>query len=329
MITRVNIPKENYDAWLEFRTNGIGASEVGTILGLNPYKSAAELFYQKIGKIPQKIEENIAMFMGNRLESVVGELWEYYSEDEATFISNFNNGKKTRGYRTIEGYLINDKYPHLFFSPDGLICNDSKLDAYEIEGEKVTFENTKGILEIKTISGFASKQWEGGVPPSYVVQIMTYMLGLDVNYGEIAFFEDGRKLSVTELSRNEAICHEIVTKTTEFWERVLAARQDMENCELYEPEPEGTTAYESFLNKKYSESESKTIQGTDEYYQWAHMHKMLLDEAKEKESESLEYSNKIKNLMKDHDTLDFGTGGKVTWKTNARGFRTFKNSIKL
>lgn len=329
MIKRVNIPKEDYDAWLDFRINGIGASEVGTILGLNPYKSSAELFYQKIGKIPQKIEENLAMFMGNRLESVVGDLWEYYDEDEATFIKNYNTGVKSRHYETIEGYLVNDKYPQLFFSPDGLIKNDSKLEAYSVDGEEVIFNNLKGILEIKTISGFASKQWEGGVPPSYVVQIMTYMLGLGVDYGEIVFFEDGRKLTVIELSRNESICEQIVEKTTEFWERVVTAREDMENCELYEPEPEGTTAYESFLNKKYSNSESKTIQGTDEHYQWAHMHKMLLDEAKQKEAESLEYSNKIKNLMKDHDTIDFGTGGKVTWKSNARGYRTFKNSIKL
>jgi len=329
MITRVNIPKENYEAWLDFRINGIGDSEVGTILGLNPYKSSAELFYQKIGKIPQKIEENIAMFMGNRLEPIVGELWEYYDENEATFIKNFNEGKKSRSFATIDGYLINSKYPNLFFSPDGLICNDSKLDAYTIDGDEVTFENTKGVLEIKTISGFASKQWEGGVPPSYVVQIMTYMMGLEVNYGEIAFFEDGRKLSVIELSLNEAICHEIVTKTNEFWERVVSARNDMDNCELYEPEPEGTTAYESFINKKYSQSESKVIQGSDEYYEWAHAHKMLLDESKEKESSSLEFSNKLKNLMKEHDTIDFGKGGKVTWKTNAKGYRTFKNSVKL
>jgi putative phage-type endonuclease len=330
MITRVNIPKENYDEWLKFRTSGIGASEVGTILGLNPYKSATELFYQKIGKIPQKVDENLAMFMGNRLEPVVGQLWEYYDEDEAQFIKNFNEGTKTRHFTTIDGYLLNDKYPHLFFSPDGLIYNHSKQLPYLIDNEEnVKLQTVKGILEIKTISGFASKQWETGVPPSYVVQIMTYMLGLELEYGEIAFFEDGRKLNVIELSRNEQICHQIITKTTEFWERVQAALSDIENCELYEPEPEGTTAYESFLNKKYSESEAKTIKGTDEMYELAHQHKMVLDEIKELEAKATECSNFLKSHMKECDTMDFGTGGKVTWKTGSRGYRTFKNSIKL
>jgi putative phage-type endonuclease len=330
MIKHVNIPKENYDEWVNFRTSGIGASEVGTILGLNPYKSATELFYQKIGKIPQKIDQNIAMFMGNRLEPFVGDLWQYYDEDEEKMMSNYDNGTKTRHFDTIEGYLVNDQYPHLFFSPDGLIKNDSKQGAYKIDKQGVvTFKNTKGVLEIKTISGFASKQWENGVPPSYIVQLMTYMIGLEKQYGEIVFFEDGRKISVIELSQNDMICEQILEKTTEFWERVQAALADMENCELYEPEPDGTTAYESFLNKKYADSEAKTIQGTDEMYQYAHNHKLVLGEIKMLEETATEATNYLKNFMKEHDTIDFGEGGKVTWKSNARGFRTFKNSIKI
>ena len=36
----INIDKEtNYDEWLSFRQTGLGASDVGTLMGLNPYKS--------------------------------------------------------------------------------------------------------------------------------------------------------------------------------------------------------------------------------------------------------------------------------------------------
>jgi len=328
-LTLVNIDKsENYDAWVDFRINGIGASEVGTILGLNPYKSSTELFYQKIGKLPQKIDENIAMFMGNRLEPLVADLWEYYDDDEAKMIENFNSGIKTRHCEEVVGYIKNEQFPHLFFSPDRLIKNDSKLGVQIDDNQVLTFSNVSGVLEIKTISGFASKQWDGGVPPSYVVQLQTYLLGLGLSHGEIVFFEDGRKFTVVPMEFNQNIANQIIEKTTEFWERVLAARADMENCELYEPEPDGTEAYESFLNKKYGASEQKTIKGTDDLYSMAHTHKMLVEEIKEKEAEAREISNHLKNTMKEHECIDFGDGGKVTWKSTARGTRLFKNSIK-
>jgi putative phage-type endonuclease len=329
MIKLMNIDKEkDYDAWLNHRNSGIGASEVGTILGLNPYKSSAELFYQKIGKIPQKVEENIAMFMGSRMEPLVASLWEYYHEEESEMIKNFNNGVKTRHCTEIIGYLVNDKYPHLFFSPDRLIIDNPKKEAFQIENDIVTFDNVKGILEIKTISGFASKQWEGGIPPSYVTQLMTYMLGLEKQYGEIVFLEDGRKISVIEMSYNESIASQIIEKTTEFWNRVQGALSDMENCELYEPDPDGTEAYSSFLDKKYSQSDSTTIKGTDEMYELAHKHKGIMEEIKDAEYEARECSNRIKDFMGEAECMDFGTAGKVTWKSTARGNRLFKNSIK-
>ena len=34
--------------WLAFRKQGFGASEIGAILGLSEYKSALEVFYDKI-----------------------------------------------------------------------------------------------------------------------------------------------------------------------------------------------------------------------------------------------------------------------------------------
>ena len=51
------------DDWLGFRGRGIGASEVGYIMGLSPYKSNVELFYEKIGEKLGYNLENIAMFM--------------------------------------------------------------------------------------------------------------------------------------------------------------------------------------------------------------------------------------------------------------------------
>jgi len=326
----INIDKDkNYEEWLEFRKTGLGASDVGTLMGLNPYKSKIELFYQKLGLIPIKQDENIPMFYGNRLEEFVANMWEYYDgEDPESVIANFNAGTKVRHCKEITGYIVNSDYPHLFLSPDRVMV--AKETDKMIYGGKLINKNFAGVLEVKTINGFASKQWEGGIPPSYVTQLQTYLMGLEVNYGEIVFLEDGRKLWTIPMELNLNLCEQIVSAMNEFMERIEAAKADMDNVHLYEPEPDGTEAFEKFLNQRYSESESKTLQGTDDIFQIAMRHKLLNSEIKEMEGQSRECSNLMKNFMKEFEMVDFGEEkGKIVWRSDSRGIRSLRNNVKL
>ena len=60
------------DDWLMFRNRGIGASEVGYIMGLSPYKSNVELFYEKIGEKRGELKKakNIAISLAQEGESI-------------------------------------------------------------------------------------------------------------------------------------------------------------------------------------------------------------------------------------------------------------------
>jgi putative phage-type endonuclease len=53
--------------WLEWRSNGIGASDAPAIMGENPWKSSAHLFSEKIGTV-EKFVGNAAMARGTALE---------------------------------------------------------------------------------------------------------------------------------------------------------------------------------------------------------------------------------------------------------------------
>ena len=75
------------EQWLEFRKRGIGASEVGAIMGLSQYKSNVELFYDKIGQGLGFNVENIAMFLGTELESFIANLWQYWNGSEAGLLT--------------------------------------------------------------------------------------------------------------------------------------------------------------------------------------------------------------------------------------------------
>jgi putative phage-type endonuclease len=53
--------------WLEWRNNGIGASDAPTIMGENPWKSSAHLLSEKLGTT-EKFVGNAATARGNALE---------------------------------------------------------------------------------------------------------------------------------------------------------------------------------------------------------------------------------------------------------------------
>ncbi|EGO8273418.1 endonuclease, partial [Enterococcus faecalis] len=61
----------SHQEWLEDRRKGIGGSDVATILGLNQYKSAYQLWLEKTGQVELKDTESEPAYWGNVLEEVV------------------------------------------------------------------------------------------------------------------------------------------------------------------------------------------------------------------------------------------------------------------
>ena len=59
------------DEWHELRSHGIGGSEIGTILGLNPWESAYYLWATKTGQLPPKQLDSFAVKLGNWLEPMI------------------------------------------------------------------------------------------------------------------------------------------------------------------------------------------------------------------------------------------------------------------
>src|SRR5690242_5416401 len=108
------------EEWLTFRKRGIGASEVGYIMGLSPYKSNVELFYEKLAEGISQQQETAPTFMGKYMEAVIADLWQYWEEgkDQITMQQNYNAGKKVRTMQRVNAYIQNPKYPHLFASLD-------------------------------------------------------------------------------------------------------------------------------------------------------------------------------------------------------------------
>ena len=69
-MSRTIIRPTSREEWLKQRERGIGSSEVGTILGLNPFETPYQLWRRKMG-LDEPKEENFAMRAGHYLEDAV------------------------------------------------------------------------------------------------------------------------------------------------------------------------------------------------------------------------------------------------------------------
>ena len=137
--------------WHSERRKGIGGSEVGTILGLNPYESAYALWAKKTDRIPSEIEENWAIRFGKAFEDPILGLWaEEHPEWEV-----FTTGTYADQYC---------EYRH---------ANPDALARHRQTGEWM-------VIEVKT----ARNTWDE-VPPSYIAQVLHYMGVLQMRRGVI------------------------------------------------------------------------------------------------------------------------------------------------
>lgn len=322
------------DDWLRFRKRGIGASEVGAIMGLNQYTSSIQLFYEKIGEGLQFKVENIAMFNGKELESYVANMWQYWSGTEDSMIQNFRNGNKVRRMQRVNAYIQNPKWPWLFVSLDRKINKGTR--GYE------------GALEIKTIAGYEANKWEGGIPPSHIIQVQTQCMVCEFSFGELATMRDGRFFDVYEFLNMPNIQEAIVDQTHDFWEKVERGRmiltQRFEAQHSYnmkaveeltqelhslEPEPDGSESFENFLKERYTIARPGEREGTIVELEAAKDHATIKQQMKELEIKARFKENYLKNQLKEMTCLNFGSEGRVSWNANKNGVRVFDNRVKI
>lgn len=332
------------DEWYEFRMNGIGGSEIGTILGLDEYDTRMRLFAEKVGLIERRKDDNEFMFWGREHEDKIAEIWKYWDGTRMDYINNYTQKKLIRKCRNINGYVVNPNYPWLFGSLDRVINKEGGINM--ITGEPL---QTECVLETKTLSYWVARKWESGIPISYLAQIHLYMLILECDYAEIAILLDGNKFIVETIERNEALCDRIISMSKSFWhDRVLPAREAkvkmnksdidgrLEEAEKYdgiiqslEPDPDTTEAYKNYMSERFVK-ERERVQGTMELY---HLCKRdeILKKVKNKINGSRIYikNHLIKHL--DHygsELIDFGSMGRVSW-TQRKGGKTRVLSINI
>lgn len=298
----------------------IGGSDAGTLLGLNKYKSPINMFYQSIGlsNLPNKM--NHIMLHGKQLEEYVAKCWQYYDGTEDGWVENTLTNNKIKKYRKVKAIIENPKYPALFANIDGEIT------------QHPVFGKTKGILEIKTISGYSADSYEAGIPPSYLCQVQHYMLVTGHKYAEICYLKDGRDLGVVTFEADPELQSVILEQANLFQSRVLEARKAIAEYqeqnpyadanELYgivaslEPEADDSEAFNAFMSEKHKARASENVmQGDSEMQALAEKYKAMAENLKAAESEKQLLQNQLKQIMeRENAAVAMLPSGKITWR---------------
>lgn len=189
-----------HDEWLKIREGGIGSSEVGTILGLNPFETPYQLWRRKLGIDPPK-EQNFAMRAGHYLEDAVSQ---FYRDETGKEIIKSSAG---------DWIIRSDSYPYMQVSPDR---------TYWIPGLPKNGAN-KGILECKT----TQSEVDGDSVPQHWFAQLQYQLGVaELQQGSLAWLTMGRSFGYRDFEFDREFFDYMAEEVTRFWVDNIQGKQE-------------------------------------------------------------------------------------------------------
>ena len=188
LVSTLNLDKES---WLRYRKRGIGGSDAGAVCGLNPYRTAIQVYYDKTSDEIEEID-NEAMRQGREFEDyVAGRFCEA-------------SGKKVRRANAM---YYDEKNPFMLADVDRMVVGEN------------------AGLECKTASPYMAEKWEDGkIPLSYQIQCHHYMSVCNTEAWYIAVLIYGKEFKYYRIERDEQVIADLIRIEKEFWREHVMKR---------------------------------------------------------------------------------------------------------
>lgn len=196
-----DITKLTNEEWLQMRRKGIGGSDCAAIMGVSPWRTAKELYWDKTGQkdVVQEEENWVAKEVGHRLEELVAQIF-----------------RKRTGFEpyVVRKMFFHPKYPWMLADIDAFV---------QLPNGKIY------IVEIKTCSINALDKWgeknSNTIPYHYELQGRHYMAVTNTD-GVIFILlagntEDGFRMRTLE--RDMQIEEDIIEAEADFWNNYVLA----------------------------------------------------------------------------------------------------------
>lgn len=270
------------DEWLTVRKGGIGSSDAGAAVGLNPYQSQLELWMIKTGRdgnLPKvdPNDETSPMYWGTLLEPIVAA---HYTR---------RTGNKVR--------KINAVLQH----PDP----DKAWMLANIDREVIGADDVQ-ILECKTTGEFGARLWIDG-PPDYVVcQVQHQLAVTGKSAADVCVLICGQEIRVYRIERDDALIARLIELERQFWCYV----------ETDTPPPaDGSDSADTALRCLYPDDRGQTLDLKRERDMSAAFADLVAvrEEIAHRQIVEAQLKQKIQQRMGDASRALFETGS-VSWK---------------
>ena len=180
--------KKNKQKWLEARKTYLGGTDISAVIGVNPYRTALDVYLEKTSEDVMPQQDNEAMYWGRTLEDIV--LKEY---------------SKRTGVNVIPPMGTHHDIKHKF-----LACN---IDGWVENGV---------ILECKTAGARANDQWgeEGTdeIPEAYLCQVAWYCAITGAHRADIAVLIGGQDFRIYTYYANKDFQDKLIQAGVDFWQ---------------------------------------------------------------------------------------------------------------
>ena len=189
------------------RPCGIGGSDIGSIVGLSPYRSAVDVWLDKVGRVDESGDGAIHLRFGQHLEPFIASEYE-----------------RVTGHVTHEHprTVYHRDHPQLFAHVDRLVSTSAEC-VVSPDGEVCATT----LLECKTASAFMSEQWgrewTDEVPAAYLAQCAWYMALTGCAEAHIAVLIGNSDFRVYRVLRDEELERSLINAALEFWDKNVLA----------------------------------------------------------------------------------------------------------
>ena len=279
LIGTKELPRED---WLAVRKQGIGSSDAGAAVGLNPYKSQLELWLEKTGrdatlpKIDPQDEESPA-YWGNVLEPIVA--WHYSKR----------SGNRVR--------RINAVLQHPDPKLPWMLAN--------IDREVVGADDVQ-ILECKTAGINGARLWKEGVPEYVQLQVMHQLAVTGKQAADVAVLLGGQHLEIHRIERDESLIARLIDLERLFWDYVVSDTP---------PPADGSDSAEQALRCLYPQDSGQSLDFSQDTLLCTTFTELqsVRESIALQEKQAAQLKQTLQQAMGDASRAAFATGC-ITWK---------------
>lgn len=279
LISTKELPR---DDWLTVRKQGIGSSDAGAAIGINPYKSPLELWMEKTGRdcsLPKADphDEESPMYWGNILEPIVAA---HYTR---------RTGNRVR--------RINAVLQHPDASLPWMLAN--------IDREVIGAGDVQ-ILECKTAGINGARLWKEGVPEYVQLQVMHQLAVTGKQTADVAVLLGGQHLEIHRIQRDDTMIAQLIQLEREFWRYVETNTP---------PQTDGSESADMALRCLYPQDAGNTIDFSQDRNLSATFADLVSVRQSIADAEKLEaqFKQSIQQAMGEASRAKFETG-EVSWK---------------